>query len=106
MENPNEQQTEQKEQKLEKIDDNVLLVGKKPLYSYENAVKMILTKSDNVIIKTRGKFITKAVNVAEIAKRQNDLETDKITIGSDKFTNEEGKELTVSTIEIVLKKKQ
>jgi DNA-binding protein Alba len=94
---------EAKERK--QIDDNVILVGEKPMFTYCNAVRTVISKKDNVIIKTRGKFISKAVNVVEIAKRQNDLIDGGVKLGSQSFKTPEGKDIIVSTFEATLKKK-
>ena len=64
--------------------------------------------SDEVIIKARGKFISRAVDVAEVASKrflENQVEVKDIKIGSEDFTNKEGRLVRVSFIEITLKKK-
>lgn len=90
-----------------KIEDNVILVGDKPLFTYCNAVKVVLSKHPTVLIKTRGKFISQAVNISEISKRQLGLVeiVGSMKTGSQPFTNQEGKEITVSTFEVALAKK-
>lgn len=63
--------------------------------------------SSEVVIKARGKFIAKAVDIAEVAMKrflENQVKTDKILIDSEEFTNKEGRQVRVSTIEIYLKK--
>jgi DNA-binding protein len=59
-----------------------------------------------VIIKARGKAINKAVDVAEMIRNRfiKDIKIKKIEIGTDKVKNPDGKEVNVSTIEIVLAK--
>ena len=89
--------------------DNRILVGNKPFMNYVTGVIMQFTTHDmsEVIIKSRGKFISRAVDVAEISvsKFLKDLILIKnICIDSETFTNEEGKEIRVSTIEILLSK--
>ena len=64
--------------------------------------------ADEVTVKARGKFISKGVDVAEVARRKF-LEDKKTTIkdvliGSEEFENKEGKMVNVSVIEIILKK--
>ena len=54
------------------------------------------------------KFISRAVDVCEVASKrflENGVEVVDIKIGSEEFKNQEGKNVRVSTIEIVLKKK-
>ena len=63
--------------------------------------------ADEVIIKARGKFISRGVDVAEVARNrflQEQVEVKEINIASEEFQNTEGKDVRVSTIEIVLKK--
>ncbi|MBW3016896.1 RNA-binding protein, partial [Candidatus Woesearchaeota archaeon] len=61
-----------------------------------------------VIIKARGKFISKAVDIAEVALKRflkDEIELKEIKIDSEEFNNKEGKDIRVSVIEIILKKK-
>ena len=61
----------------------------------------------DVIIKARGKFISRAVDVAEVsAKRflENSVGVSEIKINSEGFKNSEGRDVRVSTIEITLSK--
>ncbi len=90
--------------------DNSIFVGNKPFMNYVTAVVMQFTtkNADKVIVKARGKFISKAVDVAEVAAKRfldNVVESD-VKIDSEEFKNEEGKEVRVSSIEITLKKKK
>ena len=65
-------------------------------------------KAQEVLIKSRGKFIGKAVDVAEVARRkflyEDGVTVKNVNIGSEEFENKEGKTVNVSTLEIVLKK--
>jgi len=90
-------------------DDNSIFVGNKPFMNYVTGVVMQFTTKDasEVIIKARGKFIARAVDIAEVsAKRflKNQVSVNDIRIDSEEFTNNEGKQVRVSTIEILLKK--
>jgi len=61
-----------------------------------------------VVIKARGKFISRAVDIAEIACKRFLVDTAKIKdikIDSEEFKNKEGKQVRVSTIEITLGRK-
>jgi len=104
-----EEKTEAKTEK-KKEDDNVVFIGNKPFMNYVTGVVMQFTKKggSEVIVKARGKFISRAVDVAEVAtKRFLDEEKVKvkdIKIGSEEFENKEGKQVNVSTIEITLAK--
>lgn len=58
-----------------------------------------------VTIKGRGKFITRAVDVAEVAAKrflENQVKVKDINIDSEEFENKEGRRVRVSTIEIML----
>lgn len=64
--------------------------------------------SNEVIIKARGKFISRAVDVAEVSSKRfldNTTEVSDIKIGSEDFTNREGRNVRVSFIEITLRKR-
>lgn len=88
---------------------NSVFIGNKPFMNYVTGVVMQFTtkNSSEVIIKARGKFISRAVDVAEVsAKRflENTVAVNSIKIDSEGFKNNEGRDVRVSTIEITLKK--
>lgn len=90
--------------------DNSIFIGNKPFMNYVTSVVMQFTTkdADEVIVKARGKFISRAVDVAEVARKrflQDQVDIKEIRIDSEGFTNKEGKDVRVSTIEIVLAKK-
>jgi DNA-binding protein len=61
-----------------------------------------------VIIKARGKYISRAVDVSEVAAKrflEGTVKIKDIKIDSEEFQNKEGKQVRVSTIEITLGKK-
>lgn len=92
-------------------DDNSIFIGNKPFMNYVTGVVMQFTtkNASNVLVKARGKFISRAVDVAEVANKRflnNTVEVKDIKIDSDEFQNKEGKEVRVSTIEITLGKKK
>jgi archaea-specific DNA-binding protein len=91
--------------------DNTIFVGGKPFMNYVTGIVMQFTTKNEkeVIIKARGKFISRAVDVAEVATKrflEDQVELSKITIDSEEFKNNEGKQVRVSTIEITLRKKE
>ena len=93
------------------MSDNNIFIGGKPFMNYVTAVVMQFTtkNADEVIIKARGKFISRAVDVAEVSSERfldSAVEVKEIKIGSEGFKSEEGKDVRVSTIEITLGKKQ
>lgn len=75
--------------------------------NYVTGVVMQFTtkNSEDVIIKARGKFISRAVDVAEVAAKRfldSAVSVSNIKIDSEGFKSEEGKDIRVSTIEITL----
>ena len=65
--------------------------------------------ADDVIIKARGKFISRAVDVAEVAAKrflEGTVSVKDIKIDSEEFKSNEGKDVRVSTMEITLGKNQ
>lgn len=94
---------------MEEMKDNAIFIGNKPFMNYVTSVVIQFTtqEADEVIVKARGKFISRAVDVAEVARKRflaDQVEIKDIIINSEEFTNSEGKEVRVSTIEIVLRK--
>ena len=90
--------------------DNSIFIGGKPFMNYVTGVVMQFTTKNagEVVIKARGKFIARAVDVAEVATKRflnGAAEVKDIKIDSEEFENKEGKQVRVSTIDIALKKK-
>ena len=96
-----------KEKTDNKSEDNTIFVGTKPAMSYVLALITQFKDLKEIIIKARGKAISKAVDVAEITRNRffTDAEIKDIIISTEKVTNEEGKDFNVSAIEIILKRK-
>ena len=88
---------------------NVVLVGKKPVMNYVLATLTLLNQGvPEIVVKARGRAIGKAVDTVEIVR--NRFLPDKVTIkdikiGSQVVTSAEGKQSRVSTIEIIITKK-
>jgi len=90
-------------------EDNSIFIGGKPFMNYVTAIVMQFTtkNEDEVIVKARGKFISRAVDVAEIAAKrflEGSVAIKDIKIDSEEFENKEGKQVRVSTIELTLGK--
>ncbi|MFQ5621605.1 MAG: DNA-binding protein Alba [Candidatus Nanoarchaeia archaeon] len=91
------------------MQDNTIFVGNKPFMNYVTGVVMQFTtkEADTVHVKARGKFISRAVDVSEVATRRfldGQVKISEVLIDSEEFENKEGKLVRVSTIEIVLSK--
>ena len=86
----------------------IIFVGNKPLMKYVTAVVMQFNTENlkKVTIKSRGKFISKAIDVEEIIRKkflkEKNLKLSEVNIDSEEFTSKEGKPLTVSTLALVL----
>ncbi|MBN1280264.1 MAG: DNA-binding protein Alba [Candidatus Thermoplasmatota archaeon] len=91
----------------EESEENVIYVGNKPPMSYVLAVvTQFNSGSTEVIIKARGRAISRAVDAAEITRNRfvTDAKIKEIRIGTESITNEEGRTSNVSSIEISLMK--
>jgi len=99
------------EKTKDKTDENVVFIGNKPFMNYVTSVIIQFTtkNKDEVTIKARGKFITRAVDVAEVVKKRfmedKGVSVKDIKIDSEEFENKEGRKVNVSIIEITLTKK-
>ncbi len=90
-----------------RTDENIIFVGNKPPMSYVLAVvtQFNTTGSDEVVIKARGRAISRAVDTAEITRNRfvTNAKIKDIKIGTESITNEEeGRTSNVSSIEIIL----
>src|SRR3989338_2541849 len=90
------------------IEKNIIFIGSKPIINYIRSVSIQLNENNlkEVIIKSRGKYISKAVDVAEISKRNLSnlkVHIKNIEISSEEFENN-GKKTNISCMEITLAK--
>ena len=82
---------------------NEILIGKKPLMTYVTATLVQLANEPTVLVKARGRSITRAVDVAQIiVKRMGNIgyKIGRVKIDSEILQSEDGRERNVSTIEI------
>ncbi len=87
------------------VDENTIFIGKKPLMSYVlAALRQINGDEGTLVIKARGKAISRAVDVAEILRHQyvQSATVDDIEISTERLTSDEGRESNVSSIEIFM----
>ena len=88
-------------------EDNIVYIGKKPTMNYVLAVvTQFNSGSGKVVIRARGRSISRAVDVAEIVRNRFVTESKirDIQILTEKMTGEEGRVSNVSAIEIYLTK--
>ncbi len=84
--------------------DNVVFVGKKGVMSYVLAVVTQFNNGESsVVVKARGRAISRAVDVAEIVRQRfvQGVEPSDITIATEELQGDEGP-IKVSAIEITL----
>jgi len=87
--------------------ENVVFVGKKGTMSYVLAVVTQMSQGANdVMIKARGKAISRAVDVTEIVRNKfvTDAKVADIKIATEEINTDEGHLLKVSAIEIKISK--
>ena len=104
-----EKTTKKSTTKARRTDENTIFVGNKPPMSYVLAVVTQFNRgSDEVIVKARGRAISRAVDTAEIVRNRfiRDAKLKDIKIDTESLTNEEGRTSNVSSIEIFLTTKK
>lgn len=89
--------------------DNVIFIGRKTAMNYVMACfTVIQSDQKEIIIKARGRAISRAVDVAEILKNrfmQGQVEIEKILIGTETIESKDRGTFSVSTVEITIKVK-
>jgi len=88
-------------------DEKVVFVGQKPVKNYVIAVMMHFnTGSNQVVIKARGRAITKAVDTFELLRRAflKNVRLDGINISTEQVTREGNQKANVSAIELTIVK--
>lgn len=86
--------------------DNIVFIGNKPPLSYVFAVvTQFKAGASEVIVKARGKLISRAIDVIEILKNKfmTDAKVASIETSTEALKNEKG-DVNVSVIAITLKK--
>lgn len=88
-------------------EENVVYIGNKPVMNYVLAVVTQMNGGvSEVILKARGRAISRAVDVAEIVRNRfiTDVHIGGIDICTEEIMNNEGSSTNVSAIEIQLAK--
>lgn len=88
-------------------EDNVVFIGTKPPMNYVLAVvTQINGGAPEVILRARGQAISRAVDVAEVVRNKfvERCVVKSVQIGTERVTNERGRPVNVSMIEIHLAK--
>ena len=90
-------------EKASRTNDNVVLIGHKPVMNYVVACLTFFNSGSNkVVVKARGRAISRAVDTVELLRRVflKDIEVKDIQVGTEEVAREEGRKSNVSTIEI------
>ena len=88
-------------------EENIVYIGNKPVMNYVLAVVTQMNSGvTEVILKARGRAISRAVDVAEIVRNRfiSDVEVKSIDISTEEIVGNEGTSSNVSAIEIRLSK--
>jgi len=105
-ENTDEKSVESSDQgSNQSSDENTVYVGKKPTMNYVLAVvTQFNIGSSEIIIKARGRSISRAVDVAEIVRHRfvSSATVKDIIIDTEQLDTDEGPTINVSSIEIIL----
>jgi len=91
----------------EETEDNVIFIGNKPPMNYVIAVLTEFKKTSEVVIKARGRSISKAVEAAELVRKKfiNEVEVVDIKLGLENIIdNKTNKPMDIPSIEIYLTK--
>lgn len=92
----------------ENREKDVVYIGSKPQMSYVLAVITQFNEgnAEEVVLKARGRAISRTVDVAEIVKNKfiPDIKIDDIKTSTEQMTREDGSTSNVSAIEITLRK--
>ncbi len=88
-------------------EENVVYIGNKPVMNYVLAVVTQMNGgTSEVVLKARGRAISRAVDVAEIVRNRfiTDIGVQSIDICTEEIIGNEGTATNVSAIEILLRK--
>lgn len=88
-------------------EENIVYIGNKPVMNYVLAVVTQMNSGvTEVILKARGRAISRAVDIAEIVRNRfiSDVDVKSIDISTEEIVGNEGTSSNVSAIEIRLSK--
>jgi len=90
-------------------EESQVMIGKKPIMNYVVACLTAFNSgAKKVVVKARGRAISRAVDVVELLRRVflKDIDVEKIEIGTQELSSPDRPKSNVSTIEISLVKKE
>jgi DNA-binding protein len=106
-EKPKKPAKEEKAAKPAQVNENTVLIGRKPIMNYVVACLTFFNSgTQKVVVKARGRAISRAVDTVELLRRAfvKDLQLKDIKIGTEEVIRGEGQKTNVSTIEITVAK--
>lgn len=88
------------------MEKNTIFIGNKPVMNYVLAVVTQFNDNNSVILRARGKAISRAVDTAEIVRNSfvKDAEVVDIHISTEEVENYNNEKTNVSIIQIKLEK--
>ena len=91
-------------------EENTVFIGNKPVTAYVMAcVTQFNREAESIVLKARGRAISRAVDVAEVLRRrfmQGRVDVTNIEISTEQIETREGNLSNVSAIEITISKIQ
>ena len=112
-EKPQEKVEEKEKPKKKKVTkeaveaENAVFIGRKPVMNYVVACMTYLNTGEKaVVVKARGRAISRAVDTVELLRRAfvKDVDVKSIDISTEELTGPEGQSRNVSSMEITLVK--
>jgi DNA-binding protein len=90
------------------VAEKEILIGSKENSKYLHAIRMQTKMYNEVILKARGKNISKAVDISQIIQEEENIHVLEAKIGTDRLPSKENNSETakVSFIEIIMKKNE
>jgi len=91
-----------------KSEPNVIYIGKKGVMAYVLSAVLQLSQSPFVVIKSRGRAISKAVDVSQVLINrfgEGKFFVKEVNLGTESLQSPEGVTRNVSTIDVVISKK-
>lgn len=89
-------------------EENTVFIGNKPVTAYVMAcVTQFNRDADSIVLKARGRAISRAVDVAEVLSKRfmkDRVEVTNIKIDTEQIETREGNLTNVSSIEIIITK--
>lgn len=107
VEQPTEETKATEAPKPQKISEDTVFIGRKPVMNYVTACLTCFNSgSQKVLLKARGRAISTAVDTVELLRRVfvKDLQLKDIPIGTEEVTGREGQTRNVSTIMVTVTK--